>query len=230
MSALGQKRTSTWHPFFIPRHACSHILKTNGIFRLSGGTGTRGARNACLTLKDRPIAPLEFLDLWPVRISAKLAAYFWIGRIARYCHLRALAPAHTGTRPLAEHRDRGVPRNRRTQHIDVGCRTHDGAAQRHPVRTPLELEGAGRAFPLGGFGLRTHADRGANHRCNRNYSCDCHVLSPLVGPASDGRTSKTGRIDVAQPENYTGREVQLCLIASPGSAAWYCVALVVAGH
>jgi hypothetical protein len=28
MSALGQKRTSTWHPFFIPRQACSHILKT----------------------------------------------------------------------------------------------------------------------------------------------------------------------------------------------------------
>src|SRR5215475_1138365 len=111
------------------------------------------ALSACRTLKGRPIAPLEFLDLSPARISAKLAAYFWIGRIARYCHLRALAPAHTGTRPLAEHCDRGVPRNRRSQHIDVGCGAHDGAAQRHPVRTPLELEGAGRAFPLGGLGL-----------------------------------------------------------------------------
>jgi len=139
---------------------------------------------------------------------AKLAAYFWIGRIARYCHLRALAPADPGTRPLAEHRDGGVPRNRRTQHIDVWCGAHDGAAQRHPVRTPLKLERAGRAFPLGGLGLRSHANRGANHRCHRNCSSDCHVV-PLVGLASGGLTSKTGRIDVAQPKNYTGREVQL---------------------
>jgi hypothetical protein len=35
------------------------------------------------------------------------------------------------------------------------------------------------------------------------------MLSPVVGPASGGLTSKTGRIDVAQTKNYTGREVQL---------------------
>src|SRR5262245_42902562 len=167
------------------------------------------ALSACRTLKGRPIAPLEFLDLSPARISVKLAAYFWIGRIARYCHLRALAPAHTGTRPLAEHRDRGVPRNRRSQHIDVGCGAHDGAAQRHPVRTPLELERAGRAFPLGGFGLRSHANRGANHRRNRNCSSDRHVVPPWFGPASGGLTNQTKRIDVAQPKKHTGREVQL---------------------
>ena len=64
----------------------------------------------------------------PVRTSAKLATYSWIGRVARYCHLRALAPAQMGARPSAEHCNRGVPRNRRTQHIDVGCGAHDGAA------------------------------------------------------------------------------------------------------
>jgi hypothetical protein len=110
--------------------------------------------------RGRPFAPLEFLIYTRAqgpRISAKLAAYFWIGRIARYCHLRALAPAQIGASPSAEHRNRGVPRDRRTQHIDVGCGAHDGAAQRHPVRTTFELEGAGRDFPLGGLGLRSHA-------------------------------------------------------------------------
>src|SRR5262245_45238922 len=34
------------------------------------------------------------------------------------------------------------------------------------------------------------------------------MLSPLVGPAAGGLTSKTGKIDVAQPKNYTGRDVQ----------------------
>jgi len=121
------------------------------------------------------------------RISAKLAVYFWIRRVARYCHLRTPAPAQIGiARPPAEHCNRGVPRNRRTQHIDVGCGAHDGAAQRHPVRTTLELNGAGRDFPLGGLGLRSHARRGADHRCDRNYSKHCHVVPPLFGrlPAS----------------------------------------------
>jgi hypothetical protein len=142
------------------------------------------------------------------RISAKLAAYFWIGRVARYCHLRTPAPAQIGiARPLAEHRNRGVPRNRRTQHIDVGCGAHDGATQRHPIRTTLQLDGAGWDFPLGGLGLRSHTHRGADHRCDRNYSSDCHVV-PRGWARFRGLTNKTGRIDVGQPENYTSSNLR----------------------
>src|SRR5262245_11565420 len=35
------------------------------------------------------------------------------------------------------------------------------------------------------------------------------MLSPVVGPASGGLTNQTRWIDVAQPKNHTGREVQL---------------------
>jgi len=124
------------------------------------------------------------------KISPKLAAYFWIGRIARYCHLHTLAPAQTGARPSAEHRNRGVPRDRRTQHIDVRCGAHDDAAQRHPIRTTFELDGAGRNFPLGGLSLRSHAYSGADHRCNRNYSSDSHVVPVVRGPLPAGSQIK----------------------------------------
>src|SRR5262245_41103749 len=117
--------------------------------------------------------------------SAERAASFWIGHVARHFHLRAAAPAQIDIARLpAEHRNRGVPRNRGTQYIDGGGGAHDGAAQRHPVRTAFELGGAWRIFPLGGLGLRSHARHGTDHRGDRNYSSDCHVC-PLGWPASD---------------------------------------------
>jgi hypothetical protein len=64
--------------------------------------------------------------------------------------------------------------------MDVRCGAHDGAAQRHPIRTTFELDGAGRNFPLGGLSLRSHAYSGADHRCNRNYSSDSHVVPPWL--------------------------------------------------
>src|SRR5262245_1310186 len=81
---------------------------------------------------------------------------------------------------------------------------HDRAAEQGTVGATSERDGA-CGFALGGFGLRSHTNRGANHHCSRNYSGDCHVV-PLVGPAAGGLTSKTGKIDVAQPKNYTGRD------------------------
>jgi hypothetical protein len=157
MSALGHKRTSPTALLDIfrgngPRFRRDHSRRSNSLRR----SRVQGRKS-----------------------SSKLAAYFWIGRVARYCHLRTPAPAQIGiARPLAEHRNRGVPRNRRTQHIDVGRGSHDGAAQRHPIRTTLELDGAGRDFPLCRLSLHSHAHRGADRRCDRNYSSNCHVVPP----------------------------------------------------
>jgi hypothetical protein len=79
---------------------------------------------------------------------------------------------------MAAHKNRGVRRNRRIQRIDVASEIfHDGAAQQVNVRATSELDGACR---IGGLGLRSHAYRGANQRCNRNYLADCHVV-PVVG-------------------------------------------------
>ena len=101
--------------------------------------------------------------------------------------------------PPTEHRDRGVPRNRGTQHIDVWCRAHDSAAQRHPVRATVEPDGARWEFPLGGLGLRSHAYRGADHRCDRKLFERLPCYPPWLAPASGGLINKTGRIEVVQP-------------------------------
>jgi len=60
------------------------------------------------------------------------------------------------------------------------------------MRTTFEC-GRTYGFPLRGLGLRSHARRRADHRCNRNYSTVV-ILSPMVGPVSGGLTNKTGGI------------------------------------
>ena len=134
------------------------------------------------------------------RDSAPHAGYISSALRASYLHLRAPAPAQIDIAGLpAGQLNRGVQRNRSPgEHIGVGAGAHNSAAHRHPVRATFELDVA-RQFPLGGLGWRCHAHRRADHRCNRNYSSDCHV-APVVGPASGGLTNKSGRIDVAQPK------------------------------
>ena len=85
---------------------------------------------------------------------------------------------------LADHLKRGVRRNRRIQRIDVASEIHDGAANQLSVRATYERDAASACgLSLGGLGLRSHANCGANHRCNRNCSSDCHV-APFVWSAS----------------------------------------------
>ena len=101
--------------------------------------------------------------------SAIRAASIWIGRVPIYPHLSAIAPAQIDMSGLlAAHKNRGVQGNLNPgEHIGVGAGAHDRAAERLQVRAASELDRA-CGFPLGGLGLRSHANRGAKHRCNRN--------------------------------------------------------------
>jgi hypothetical protein len=51
--------------------------------------------------------------------------------------------------------------------------------------------------------------------CDRNYSSDCHVVHLWLR-----LTNKTGRIDVAQRENYTGPAIILQTTISPQVAVY----------
>jgi hypothetical protein len=119
------------------------------------------------------------------------AGFFWAVLDGCYVHSRRPAESDVGVgRPFAGHRKRGERQNRRIQSIDVASEIlHDDAAERRPVRATYELDGV-CGLPLGGLGLRSHANRGANHCCNRNYSTDCHVVPPWLGPLPAGSQVK----------------------------------------
>src|SRR4030095_13692937 len=121
-----------------------------------------------------------------VRLRRLHATSFWIGLRGNYLHLRAPAESDIAGL-LADHLKRGVRRNRRAQRIDVASEIHDGAANQLIVCATYKRDVASACgLSLGGLGLRSHANCGANHRCNHNYSSDCHVVPPLFGrlPAS----------------------------------------------
>jgi hypothetical protein len=110
-----------------------------------------------------------------------------------YVHSRRLAQSDVDVARLsADHLKRDERRNslRRNERIKVaGDISHDGAAEQHQVGATYERDGS-CGFPLGGLGLRSHANRGVNHCCNRNYSTDCHVVPPWLGPLPAGSQVK----------------------------------------
>jgi hypothetical protein len=93
---------------------------------------------------------------------------------------------------LADHLKRDERRNRRIKRIVVASEIfHDGAAEQVNARATYEGDAASACrLSLGGFGLRSHANRGANYRCNRNYSTNCHVVPPWLGPLPPGSQVK----------------------------------------
>jgi hypothetical protein len=60
-------------------------------------------------------------------------------------------------------------------------------------RATVELDVA-CGFPLGGVSLRSCAHRGADHRCNRNNSSDCHVVPPWLGPLAGTQVKQAGSL------------------------------------
>ena len=75
------------------------------------------------------------------------------------------------------------------EHIGVGAGAHNDAAHRHPVRATFKRDGT-CGFPFRGLGLRSHARRRADHHRNRNYSSDCHIVPPWLGPFRAGSQIK----------------------------------------
>ena len=132
------------------------------------------------------------------RLARGNPAAFAKGRRGYYRHSRRRPAAQSDVdvaRLLADHLKRGVRRNRRTQRIDVASEiSHDGAAEQLNVCATYERNAASACgLLLGGLGLRSHTNRGANHRSNRNCSTDCHVVPPWLGPLPTGSQVKQVR-------------------------------------
>jgi hypothetical protein len=177
----------------------------------------------------RDIAVVEFLDLvHPValrmpRREESLAranrAGPTCGPHGNYVHSRRLAQSDVDVARLsADHLKRDEGRNlpRRNERIEVaGDIFHDGTAEHQQVRATYERHGSCR-FPLGGLGLRSHANRGANHRCNRNYSTYCHVVAPWLDPLPAGSQVKQVGSMLRNPKITAEHEVvQLRFVACP---------------
>ena len=93
-----------------------------------------------------------------------------------------------------------------------------------------------RGYPLGGLSLRSHACRGANHRCNRNNSSDCHVVPPWLGPLPAGSQVKQARSMLRNQKIHRTRgPTSCCGFAAPVSSGAYalsvaCPLWVISGH